>query len=89
MECVVTKKMFKKLLGIAISFRLGILLWGTLVDYLIPNYDTSFEAYTFAKWDSIFFVRIAKTGFYEYEHFHAFFPGYPFLICCLALLIRL
>lgn len=27
-------------------------------------------------WDSVYFMRIAKCG-YEYEHSHAFFPGYP------------
>lgn len=27
-------------------------------------------------WDSIYFVRIARCG-YEYEQYHAFFPGYP------------
>lgn len=81
--------MIKRLLGIAISFRIGILLWGAIVDWLIPNYDTSFEPYSFAKWDSIFFMRVATTGYYEYEHFHAFFPGYPLLIHYLAQFIRL
>ena len=27
-------------------------------------------------WDSVYFVRIARCG-YEYEQYHAFFPGYP------------
>ena len=34
----------------------------------------------FSHWDSVYFLRIAKMGFYEYEHFHAFFPLYPYCI---------
>ncbi len=34
----------------------------------------------FSHWDGIYFLRIAKMGFYEYEHFHAFFPLYPIWI---------
>lgn len=29
-------------------------------------------------WDSVYFDRIAQCG-YEYEHFYAFFPGWPLL----------
>jgi hypothetical protein len=30
-------------------------------------------------WDSVYFERIARCG-YEYEHFLAFFPGWPWLV---------
>ncbi|KAL6059272.1 GPI mannosyltransferase 2 [Balamuthia mandrillaris] len=37
----------------------------------------------FARWDSVYFLRIAEAQTYEYEHFHAFFPGLPFLAALL------
>lgn len=30
-------------------------------------------------WDSVYFLRIARCG-YEFEHTHAFFPGFPMVI---------
>lgn len=34
----------------------------------------------FANWDAVFFVRLAETGHYPYEHFHAFLPLLPLAI---------
>ncbi len=31
----------------------------------------------FTHWDAVYFLRIAETGTYEFEQFHAFFPGLP------------
>ena len=65
-----------------------------------PNTDLFLEAYPstttldntvrrllapFARWDSIYFLKIAHDG-YQFEQQHAFFPLYPMLIRLLALL---
>ncbi|KAL9651566.1 hypothetical protein ABK040_001511 [Willaertia magna] len=79
----------KQLILICIFFRIFIFIWTFLSDQLINDYDTSFfttfqeNSFSlggFAHWDSVFFLRIAKTGFYEFESFFAFFPLYPFTI---------
>lgn len=56
-----------------------------------PDFDTSNDSYrhsdgilarilgSFANWDGVYFSWIAENG-YTYEHFHAFFPLYPFLV---------
>ncbi|KAL6077915.1 GPI mannosyltransferase 2 [Balamuthia mandrillaris] len=41
----------------------------------------------FARWDSVYFLRIAEEQTYEYEHFHAFFPGLPFLAALLQRIV--
>lgn len=37
-----------------------------------------------AHWDSVYFLRIAQAGTYEFEQFHAFFPFLPFAIRVLS-----
>jgi len=55
---------------------------GTVIDYGKTN---RFYGKGFAHWDSVFFLRIAKMGFYEFESFFAFFPLYPFSVRMLTL----
>src|SRR5687768_4378660 len=82
----------RHLINFTITTRILVIVWTIFTNVLVTNYDTSSTVNTnastlwnqitssFANWDSIYFVRIAKMGFYEYEHFHAFFPLYPFVM---------
>jgi phosphatidylinositol glycan class V len=92
------------LLRFASITRLFLILWTIVTNLLIINYDSSqFVSGVdkgkekallsqildpFAHWDALYFLRIAKMGFYEYEHFHAFFPMYPISIRYIAICIR-
>lgn len=38
----------------------------------------------FAHWDAVYFLHLAGTRDYAYEHFAAFFPGYPLAVGALA-----
>lgn len=69
----------KQIIIFATCFRLFILLWAKISDYLIDDYDTSSKNIFLGKWDSVYYLRIASHG-YEYELYHAFFPLYPLLI---------
>ncbi|EFC40230.1 predicted protein, partial [Naegleria gruberi] len=54
------------------------------------DYETNsnqFFGKGFAHWDSVFFMRIAKVGYYEYENFFAFFPLFPFSVRYLTLFV--
>ena len=66
--------LFSSLLNRAIVLGLGIFFHNITQDY-----DLSATNSTFIKWDSVYFVSIAKRGYY-FEHELAFYPGFPLVI---------
>ena len=69
----------KQLLIYLILNRLFILSFGTLIHKSVRDYDLSSSNSIFLKWDSIYFIDIAKNG-YTFENELAFYPGFPILI---------
>ena len=80
----------RKVFRLAVYSRILTLLLGAIFDSAIEDYDRTGHLeipssnmigvlYGFAKWDGVYFLRIAQFS-YEHEQMHAFFPGYPFLI---------
>jgi phosphatidylinositol glycan class V len=78
----------------AVASRVATLVAGLLFDALIPDYDTSTRLLdsphgalptTFLHWDAVYFLHLCENGLdYDFEHFAAFFPGYPLLARCVA-----
>ena len=76
-------------LKLAATSRILTIFFGVLGTSIVEDYDRSGDLIfpkiqnsvlsAFAKWDSVYFLRIADRG-YGHEQVHAFFPGYPFLI---------
>lgn len=71
----------------ALCSRVIISLLAAITTVVVTPYDTSGSLQSsfpglaaFTNWDGVYFAEIARSGGYEYEHFHAFFPLYPWLI---------
>ena len=68
----------------AIIIRLFYLALGFFIHHAVQDYDLSSSNSAFVKWDSVYFMDIAKNG-YRFEHELAFYPGLPVLIRALGL----
>jgi phosphatidylinositol glycan class V len=76
-----------RVVGVAVASRVLTALLAVAVSGF-PDFDTSAPAGSsffalFARWDGVYFSRIALAG-YEYEHYHAFFPLYPCLVAVVS-----
>eukprot|EP00668_Euglena_longa_P014022 GGOE01017982.1.p1 GENE.GGOE01017982.1~~GGOE01017982.1.p1 ORF type:complete len:303 (+),score=59.14 GGOE01017982.1:28-909(+) len=73
--------------------RLVTLVLGIAFDALLYDYDTSTPLLSppsaalptaFVHWDAVYFLHLAAAPDYTYEHFAAFFPGFPMAVRTLA-----
>ncbi|XP_031572995.1 GPI mannosyltransferase 2-like [Actinia tenebrosa] len=91
-------------LRLAFLSRVLILFLQVIFNFLVNDYDSSstivrnttksldkaviFIFDGFQKWDSVYFLQIAKDG-YQYEQYMAFFPLYPWLVRAISLPIHM
>ncbi|RLN87112.1 hypothetical protein BBJ28_00015807 [Nothophytophthora sp. Chile5] len=85
-----------RVLTFAAASRVCVSLLALATASIVTPYDTSSHLLVgasplaaFANWDGVYFSTIARSGGYEYEHFHAFFPFYPLLTGLLSRLLPL
>lgn len=87
---------YSTLITLSILIRIITLVYLYLAKFIIPTFDPQAQPFfpfhlrhyeTFARWDTLHFIRIAKAG-YTIDQELAFMPGLPFCMRILGKLIQ-